>query len=401
MPADAVIFVPGIKGTKLLNVNKVNHDVIWSALQSNFETIEDLELTRPLQDQYYDERMHAIIEAGELEEFAYAEFMRDLKPGKPIYLFNYDWRLSALENAYRLEGFLDYLVEKSTASRERGRPFRSFDFITHSLGNFVVRAWLQQFGLDRVNKVVFTVPPFQGSLDIATVVTVGEGFFDHVKTKIRKLIRTMPGALELLPSYDKASVFDDGRRRHSFFNPDHWQSNIVDTRGMSGDKRVIAEKFIDALKQARGTVNNRLLDLHDLTPAEKRKFLVLARTGYTTWQSVRVLRAPDPPNPKNFFDFEHGLRTRDGDGRVPDASSCCYWDAVKTLSIEDAFFHRDYGHGLFLKDERVQRVIRNFLNNESGKFWQLPGDSVKRVEGLDEIRDTATGLYYQKIKVEK
>ncbi|MCG8325423.1 MAG: hypothetical protein MI673_07895, partial [Thiotrichales bacterium] len=360
MPSDAIIFIPGIKGTKLVNTNLVNHDVIWSAVQSNFETIEDLELTRQFQQQYYDENPDTIIEPGELEEFAYREFMRDLNPGKPIYIFNYDWRFSTVENAYRLEGFIDYLVEKSTASKDV-RTFKSFDFITHSLGNYVLRAYLHRFGFDRTNKVVFTVPPFKGSLNIVSVAVVGEGFFDNVKSKIRKLIRTMPGALELLPTYDKASVFDSGRARHSFFNPDHWQSNLTRTRNVTAEKKELAEKFLAVLKTAKSAVNNHLLDLHDLSASEKRKCLVMTRTGYDTWQSLKVIKDPAAPNPENYIDFENSLRTKNGDGSVADASSCCYHDAVKTLSIRDAFFFRDYGHGLFLKDERVQRIIRRFL----------------------------------------
>ena len=46
MASDAIIFIPGIKGTKLVESNRVNYDTIWSAVQSNFETIEDLELSR-------------------------------------------------------------------------------------------------------------------------------------------------------------------------------------------------------------------------------------------------------------------------------------------------------------------------------------------------------------------
>lgn len=397
MAADAVIFIPGIKGTKLVNTNLVSHDIIWSAMQSNFESIEDLELTYALDKQFYDERPEAIIESGELEEFAYAEFIRDLKPGKPIYIFNYDWRMSAVDNAYRLEAFLVYLTEKSTASQELN-TFKSFDFITHSLGNFVLRVYLHEFGFNRTNKVVFTVPPFKGSLDIVSVATVGEGLFQHVKTKIRKLIRTMPGALELLPTYENASVFDPRRGKHNFFNPDHWQSNITNLRHADKPKRENAKKFIAALKEAKSTVNNKLLDLNDLSASEKRKCLVLMRTGYDTWQSLRVIKTPPAPNPKNYIDFEHGLKTDNGDGRVPDASSCFYHDAVKTLCVENAFFHRDYSHGLFLKDERVQRVIRKFLKGETGEFWKLPGDSVKRVERLDSVKDTNTGLYFKQIQ---
>jgi len=98
MPSEAVIFIPGIKGTKLTSTNRVNFDTIWSGLQSNFETIQDLELTSAHDGKYYDKNIRTIIHPGEIEELAYAEFL----------------------------------------------------------------------GFSKIHKVVFTVPPFKGSIDIAS-----------------------------------------------------------------------------------------------------------------------------------------------------------------------------------------------------------------------------------------
>ncbi len=400
MSADAVIFVPGIKGTKLVNTNRVNFDTIWSGIQSNFETIEDLEFTHRYQNQYYEENIHAIIEPGEIEELAYAEFIRDLHADKPIYIFNYDWRLSAADNADHLADFMEYLVNKSAASKT-SRTFRRFDMITHSLGNFIVRAYLHEYGFDKTNKIVFTVPPFAGSIDIASVATIGEGLFRNVKTKIRKLIRTMPGALELLPHYQYTSQFADSRAKHNFFNIDHWQRNITapadKDKTKLKQKKEIAEKFKQAIKVAKSTVSNKLLDLRQLGAKERNKCLVIARTGYETWQSVNVVKAASAPNPANYIDFENGLRNKCGDGSVADASACFYFDAVKTLVVQDALFHRDYGHGFILKDERVQRIINRFLRGESGKFWQIPGNSVRRAKGLSLETDARTKLKYRKV----
>ncbi len=157
MASDAVIFIPGIKGTKLVDTNLPSFDTIWSGIQSNFETIERLELTTPDSGRYYDEYIKSIIQAGEIEELAYAEFLRDLKGGKPVYIFNYDWRLSATRNGERLEEFIDYLIAKSRASSQ-AKTFKNFDFITHSLGNFILRNYLLRKGFSKVNRIVLTVP---------------------------------------------------------------------------------------------------------------------------------------------------------------------------------------------------------------------------------------------------
>lgn len=392
MSADAVIFVPGIKGTKLVDTNRVNFDTIWSGVQSNFETIEDLELSHPLNQQRFDEKLDTIIRAGEIEELAYAEFIADLNPGKPIFIFNYDWRFSAQDNGDRLADFMNYLIKKSTASKH-STTFKTFDFITHSLGNAIVRNHLQHHGFSKVNKVVFTVPPFKGSLDIVSGVVVGEGWF-QAKAKFRKLIRTMPGALELLPTYPKVSQFSEAPAKHNFFIFSHWQDNVTHSDNEAGQD--LAQKFKSSLKAARQTVANALLDLNDLSPAERKKILVINRTGYDTWQSIKVQRAPND-EVNNYFDFEHGCKTTDGDGRVPDVSSCHYHHAVLTLSVKDAFFFRDYNHGFILKDERVQKIIRRFLSSNDNQFnATIPGGAIQKVNALVEAQ-TNSGLPYWRI----
>ncbi len=383
MSADAVVFIPGIKGTTLVETNKASFDTIWSGVQYNFETIEDLELTRFQAGEYFDHRLDSLIRAGEIEDLAYAEFLRDLDTDRPVYIFNYDWRHSARENGRRLRDFLAYIRRKS---RALGAELKSFDFITHSLGNAVLRSYLKQYGSTGVHRIVFVVPPFDGSLDITSAVLVGEGFFSSVKAKFRKLVRTFPGALELLPVYAGSSRFDSGSARHSFLNYRHWQSNITEP----GD--ALAEKFRMALKDARSTLNNDLADIAKLSESLRKRILVIVRHGFETWQSVEVRRNRGR-KPKNFVDFENGMRSVDGDGRVPHVSSCKYYASVRTLLIDDAIFFRDYDHGFILKDERVQKLVNRFLFRKSGSFRAgIPGGSIKRVKGLQEVSDSSSGL---------
>ena len=181
---------------------------------------------------------------------------------------------------------------------------------TSFFGNFILRNYLASHGFGRVNKVVFTVPPFRGSIDIVTGVVIGEGWFPHVKSKIRKLIRAMPGALELLPTYEGASRFRPSSPKHSFFIFSHWQGNIIDP-GNS-----VAEKMKKALKDARDTVeNNKLLELPDLSAGERKRILVIARDGYETFQAIECLKN-GPDGTVNLVDFEKALKTERGDGRV-------------------------------------------------------------------------------------
>lgn len=400
MTGEAIIFIPGIKGTKLVETNLPTWDTIWSGIQSNFETIEDLELTAAYRNKFFEENPRSIIQPSEIETLAYGEFLNDLKTEAPIYIFNYDWRLSASHNGARLAEFTDYLIHKSKARSDKSKkkyrkaktPIKSFDFITHSLGNFILRNYLFHHGFAKVNKIVFTVPPFRGSIDIVSAALIGEGFFPGVKGKIRKILRTMPGALELLPYYSGASRFDTNRA-HTFFNFKHWQSNIVDAEGP------VPGKMKKALILAKKVVHNELCDLTTLSEQEKNRILIIARGGYKTWQSVTV-KKNGPDNYRNFVDFENGLCTNDGDGRVPHISSCYYWDSIQTLMLEDAFWYRDYSHGFVLKDDRVQKLVNRFLFGRRRFDPNIPGGSIKRVKGLRRELDQKTGLPWWRAETE-
>lgn len=383
MSSQAVIFVPGIKGTKLVNASRVSFDVIWSGIQSEFETIEDIELTGPKDSKYYDEEPTAIIEPGEVEALAYREVVNCLRVRKPTFIFRYDWRLSAVENGARLEEFAEYLVAKSRASAKMA-TIRAFDFVTHSLGNFVLRNYMNRRGFDRVNKIVFTVPPFRGSLDIVVVVLAGQGLFPGTKEKTRKIIRTCPGALELLPTYQEAGRFTTGADREvCFFRPDHWQRNTTRTSGVPLSKRRLATKFKEALAVAGETANAEVVDLADLDAAERRRILVIARTGYETLQSLKVHRRI-PGEPVNYFNLREACRTIDGDGTVPHISSCCYHDSVQTLMVTSDWLYREHRHAFILNDERTQRLIKRFLFDPTFDF-RSPGRSIRRVVGLQPV----------------
>ena len=80
---------------------------------------------RPEQGRYYEEHIPTVIQPGEIETLAYGEFLSDLKTHKPIYIFNYDWRQSAVTNGERLGQFLDYLQGKSAAAKATKRLWQS------------------------------------------------------------------------------------------------------------------------------------------------------------------------------------------------------------------------------------------------------------------------------------
>jgi hypothetical protein len=146
-----------------------------------------------------------------------------------------------------------------------------------------------------------------------------------------------------------------------------------------------------ALALSKRSVANELCDLSALPKDARERILIIARGGYETWQSINIMK-DGPDRVKNFVDFEGGLRTKDGDGRVPHVSSCCYFDKVQTLMLEDAFWYKDYSHGFVLKDERVQKLVNRFIFGKKRFNYRIPGGSIQQVTGLDRIVDDDTSL---------
>ena len=369
--SQAVIFIPGIKGTTLVNTNRANHDTIWSAIQSEFEEIEMLELSFDKQGNAVDSWPETLINPGELESLAYSEFLRDINKNKPIYLFNYDWRQTSLSNTIRLQAFMDMLIRKSKSSSLFKQAIKRFDIVTHSHGSAISRQLTKRESFKRIGKIVLVTPPLEGALDTVDVVLTGEGFMPGVSAKIRKLIRTFPGALELLPRYHSA-LFDDNTIV-DFFNYNHWQSNITNPTNSH------AVKFKKALHFAKQSVAE-LDDWSTLRKPLRDRILIIARDGYKTAQSVKVIKESSEPD--NFVQLDNIRYTKSGDGRVPHASSCLWYDKITTLMASDSWRYRDYGHALVLKDERIQKIIRRFLSDEQTFTWNIPGRSIKQVTGL-------------------
>ncbi|QBG49053.1 hypothetical protein EGM51_17220 [Verrucomicrobia bacterium S94] len=393
MASQATILIPGIKGTKLLNSNEVNHDTIWSGIQSNFESIDDLTLTRSYRNRYYDEALECIIQPSEVEQLAYGELVQELRKtsSRPVYIFNYDWRYSNVENGERLRDYIGYLIAKSKARRrvDPNQPvFSSFDFITHSMGNQVLRSYLNLDGFRYVNKAVLTVPPFRGSLEIISALIKGEGLFAGTRESMRKLVRTWPGALELLPRYAGASRFENGAA-HNFFNINHWQENLVQIKPDDSDEKIARKEKLRALiRRGKKMVEQEMVDLDQLSAADRKRMLIVVRDGFKTMQSIQVLKDVPSPGPANLFNLSQVAVSKDGDGAVAHASSCCYarpdGSGVQTVALMKDFWANDNSHGFVLNEGRMQRLIQRFLYSDAPFDYRIPGNSVREVIGLDK-----------------
>ena len=384
----ALIFIPGIKGTKLHDSNTLNNEILWQDFRFNFKDTDRLHLTFEFENDYFEEDMNTIIHPDSIEPLAYREFWNRLDPDYPNkFIFAYDWRISNKTNGEKLRQFILYLIKKSKAI---GQPIVQFDIVTHSMGNMPIRFYIKEYGMEFINKVIFTAPPFKGAPEAISALVVGQGMF-FKKDETRKLARTLPGLFELLPSYPHYAIDHLDGSDIDLFQLANWQETILTidpNERNKPQKQKLIEKFKANLAKCKTVLDELDSWMNELSVAEKNRILVLVKTEMKTLCNIVVEKNPNS-NPKNYFNIEESLISEEGDGVVPDASSCYYCNELATYAFENRPVLDDFQHAFFLKDNRVQKVINEFLRRDADTTVFSPvdliGSRVKKVHRMIEI----------------
>ncbi len=397
----AVIFIPGIKGTKLHDSNTIDNEILWQDFRFNIEDIRRTELSSFYNGQYYDESFTTITKPLNIEVIAYREFWEELKPENK-FIFPYDWRLPNKENGKKLKEFMQLIIDKSNASETHNHPITHFDIITHSMGNMPLRYYILENGMHQINKIIFVTPPFKGSIEAITAFVVGEGwFFTHEKA--RKLARTLPALFELLPTFDKYAIDSVNSDAVNLWDINNWQKNLV-TPDEDENSNRSKRKFAINLQNAKVALQELENWNKNLTAEEKDRIMVLVRTNEETRLDVVIEKNPADINPANYVDLKKSLKGRDGDGVVPDASTCCYCTELVTYCFEDKDAPINFKHALILKDGRVQKMINGFLQsdkNASSYHHDVLGRTVHRVKSLESMDINQDGLIHTIEKINK
>jgi hypothetical protein len=237
-------------------------------------------------------------------------------PGLDAISFDYDWRLSARENARRLGA----LVERA------GRGGK-VDLLTHSGGALVALAYVKLEGGDaRVAHLVMVAPPQRGAVDAFRVFAHPERFIR--RTFAPEMVATWPSVPELFPEDGKIFVDEEGHA----FDRDLWQTPTPLVRA--------ARRFRDELDAAPLRVDARVI-AGDCVPTARR---VLARRDGTYAFYPSELRPNERALEKILFE--------PGDGTIPISSAT--GGRAGALVVCD-------GHQGIAQDPTVQRAILRIL----------------------------------------
>lgn len=136
-------------------------------------------------------------------------------PDRDVFPFYYDWRLSARENA----GKLDELVER--ARRQSGS--RSVDLVTHSAGAIVALTYVKLAGgAGKVDHLILIAPTSDGVIDAFRLLVRPERFLRRAFTV--QMVSTWPFVAQLLPENGRFLVDEQGKAiDHDLWSVEGWK----------------------------------------------------------------------------------------------------------------------------------------------------------------------------------
>ena len=350
----AIIFVPGIKGTKLVDTYPTDFKVRWSledmVVGNVFEDTLDFELKEGL----YDVGDTHLFREWELMNYAYERMIERLRKWlkSPLYTFPYDWRKPIEFNAKRLHAFIEHVQGKLKANGQEP----TVRFVTHSMGGLVLRSAL---GLRKPNpfkgigRIAFIAPPFRGSCAIPEVLIAGEknGWFSD-EEDFRKLARSFPSVYQMIPSFKEAAVAVKDDTELNLFHIRNWQHNVSKGKEFKQQFLVNAEVFL----KGPGTNRRGKSDAPILSDRELRRHAdhtaVILSIGHDTRYQIRV----DTANRRNrnWFDFKKSCEDTNGDERVHLKSA-----AIKGITL--AAYEGAASHGVVCRDSTIIKSVCRWL----------------------------------------
>ena len=368
--SDAVIYLPGIMGSELVNASG---DVVWGLKpslvfrQAAFGNILDRLALRPGDGISASRPLRfpaALPMLSSMEPYAALEERLKTVVVAPeaVRPFAYDWRKSIADAAEKLgpvarEHLAQWRSRWNTlpAEDKRGLPEPGLTLVAHSMGGLVA-SYFAAFvdGGELVRRVITLGTPFNGSLNAVDALATGKQFpFGAFAESLRAAVRMLPGVYELVARWE--CVTDGESRRR--LTPDDLED--------IGADRELAEAAMATIGKMRSAFGD------DST--RKPPVRCLVGTTQATRQTVRI-RDGVP----EFFEHIDG-RDRRGDGTV-------FLDAARPPNLVPSYVPQ--AHGALGKAHEAVEFIAAVLTEEKLDKYQAPSGIGLRVPEIVTVNQT-------------
>lgn len=354
----AIVLVPGIKGSELVDSYPLSWPTRWSLENMVIGDIGENPIDLALIEGRYDAHDDHHMRAARPIRYAYGEMtgkLRAWRAPEAVHVFSYDWRKPLELSATKLAAFCGELQGRYKALGRR----EILHFVTHSMGGLVLRAALPlrnaRDPFDGIGRVVFIAPPFRGAIGAAKMLVAGEkdGLFG-TDEDYRKIARTFPSVYMLTPSYAGAATDERGHEL-DLFDARHWQANVRDGGEFQTRFLTNAEAFVRGRKAIFGGGSSAPMLADTVLAANADKILVLQSVGHRTPLTLPV-QTSNPRN-QNWFDFSGSIEDLHGDGRVHLRSA-----AVTGVTL--AAYGGALDHGRVCRDSTIINMVSLWLEGK-------------------------------------
>ena len=215
-----VIIVPGIVGTELYN----GDDLIWMDLSQTFTDPNDQFLTESLNLNDQGESLINISLGNVIKEISVLILgknifedlqekleLNDYQENQNFFFFPYDWRLDLDQTKDLHKQKIDEVKAQTGKSK--------VNIIAHSMGGLLVKDYLNQYGKENVDKLIFVGTPHLGAPKAGKVLLEGDRFSIPwlEEDRIKEIAENSPALHELLPNQKYFDVFQGYLRKYNLF----------------------------------------------------------------------------------------------------------------------------------------------------------------------------------------
>ncbi|MCC5814514.1 MAG: alpha/beta fold hydrolase, partial [Leptospira sp.] len=346
-----IVFVPGIKGSRLFNKEG---EMKW------LTGSQALGLSNP------DLRLHGsskdLIPMGPVDRVTAIPYLLDasiyydfLKWANALdnidfYVFSYDWRKDNLTTRNNLEAFLQEI-----GNRYNKKPV----LIGHSMGGMLSFSTVNK-NPDLVSKAVYVGTPFRGGIGYM------RDLLEGVKTGINSRIQSPC----VIAKYESVYVFfprlntwetknivldKNGKPMEvDFFKAESWDDNSFGFHSHTCKPDEIPNPI-----EFQRTLTNAKKFRQSLDPSSSLKksplpSLVISAKNRDTTQAIQLTQDKTGAGSKKYWDLDLAEKVP-GDGRVTESNS------VPPPGFEYKLIYTEYEHSVMLNDSKVQREVLEFL----------------------------------------
>ncbi|MFZ4500422.1 MAG: alpha/beta fold hydrolase [Minisyncoccia bacterium] len=340
---DPVIIIPGITGTKLIKNYGDNLEVWPNFLLLAIDTIDEILnqlilLSSGVPDPARPMILGDIIRSapgldifngliGQLEQEGYRE-------GVDLFVLPYDWRLSNTTNAVVVKEKIEAVLLQSGKEK--------VDIIAHSMGGILSKAYISQYGKEKVDQLFFIGTPHLGAPKAFKTLMYGDNmgmkFIVNLlnPNRVKVISQNMPSIYELLPTRRYVDTLGYRYVEHGGY-PDYIGIN---------DFLVLHDKHGALL--ANADILHTTLDTFDMTGIQTYNFV-----GCGVGKTVTGIQI----GKKTFFNDGYKVFYGTGDETVPLVSAI-------DGAVTGTYYVKEYSHAKLPSVLPLRTAIAQLLKGE-------------------------------------